>query len=51
MYFSFEKAKCGLEKDDICIPDEVILADGTDATELIHDVGKFLNDNSFFQYE
>lgn len=50
-YFSSEKAKCGLRKDDICIPGEVILADGTNATELVHDAEKFLNDNSFFQYE
>lgn len=50
-YFSSEKAKCGLRKDDICIPGKVILADGTDATELVHDAEKFLNDNSFFQYD
>lgn len=50
-YFSSEKAKYGLRKDDICIPEEVILADGTNATELVHDAEKFLNENSFFQYE
>ncbi len=49
-YFSSEKAKCGMGKDDICIPGKVILADGTDATELVHDAERFLNDNSFFQY-
>ena len=49
-YFSSEKAKCGLRQDDLCIPGEVILADGTDATELVHEAEKFLNDNSFFQY-
>ena len=50
-YFSSEKAKFGLRKDDICIPEKVVLADGTDATELVHEAEKFLNDNSFFQYE
>ena len=50
-YFSSEKAKFGLGKDDICITGKVILDDGTDATELVHEAEKFLNDNSFFQYE
>ena len=50
-YFASEKARYGLRKDDICIPGEVILSDGTDATALVHEAEKFLNDNSFFQYE
>ena len=48
-YFSTEKAKHGLRKEDLCIPDAVILADGTDATELVHQAERFLNENSFFQ--
>ena len=50
-YFSSEKAKFGLGKDDICIPGKAVLADGTDVTELVHEAEKFLNDSSFFQYE
>ena len=50
-YFSGEKAKCGLHKDDLCIPGNVILADGTDKTELIHKAETFLNEHAFFQYE
>lgn len=50
-YFSTEKAKHGLRKEDLCIPDAVILADGTDATELVHQAERFLNENSFFQYD
>lgn len=49
-YFSTEKAKHGLHKEDQCIPDAVILPDGTDATELVHQAEQFLNENSFFQY-
>ncbi len=50
-YFSAEKAKHGLRKDDRCIPDEVILENGANMTELIHKAEEFLNENSFFQYE
>lgn len=50
-YFSSEKAKYGLRKEDLCIPGEVILEDRTDATELVHKAEKFLNDHAFFQYE
>ena len=49
-YFSSEKAKFGLKKEDLCIPDSVILKDGTDATALIHEAETFLNGNAFFQY-
>ena len=49
-YFSSEKAKFGLKKEDLCIPDSVILKDGTDATALIHEAETFLNENAFFQY-
>ena len=50
-YFAAEKAKCGLHKEDLCIPGKAVLTDGTDITELVHEAEKFLNDNSFFQYE
>lgn len=50
-YFSAEKAKHGLHKEDSCIPDVVILPDGTNATELVHQAEQFLNENSFFQYD
>ena len=50
-YFSAGKAKYGLHKEDLCIPGQVVLEDGTDATELIHKAEAFLNENSFFQYE
>ena len=40
-YFSSEKAKYGPGKDDVCIPGEVILADGTNAMELIHEAENF----------
>ena len=50
-YFASEKARLGLYKDDMCIPDEVILEDGRDMTELVHQAETFLNENSFFQYE
>ncbi len=50
-YFSCEKAKYGLHKEDICVPGKVVLEDGTDATELVHQAETFLNENSFFQYE
>jgi len=50
-YFSAEKAKHGLRKEDLCIPGQVVLEDGTDATEQIHKAEAFLNENSFFQYE
>ena len=49
-YFSAEKAKYGLRKDDLCIPGKVILSDGTDRTELIHQAEAFLNEHTFFQY-
>lgn len=50
-YFSAEKAKHGLHKDDLCIPGEVILENGANMTELIHKAEEFLNEHSFFQYE
>lgn len=50
-YFAAEKAKHGLRKEDLCIPGEVILPDGTNKTELIHQAETFLNEHSFFQYE
>ena len=50
-YFSSEKAKHGLHKEDLCIPGDVILEDSTDATELIHKAEAFLNESAFFQYE
>lgn len=50
-YFAAEKAKCGLHKEDLCIPGKAVLTDGTDITKLVHEAEKFLNDNSFFQYE
>ena len=50
-YFSLEKAKHGLHEEDLCIPGDVILEDGTDATELVHKAEAFLNENAFFQYE
>ncbi len=50
-YFAAEKAKRGLHKEDLCIPGKAVLSDGTDVTELVHEAEKFLNDNSFFQYE
>ena len=50
-YFSGKKAKFGLHKKDLCIPGQVILADGTDKTELVHKAEAFLNEHSFFQYE
>lgn len=50
-YFAAEKAKCGLHKDDRCIPGEAVLPDGTDVTSLVHEAEDFLNTNSFFQYD
>ncbi len=50
-YFPAEKANQGRHKEDFCYPDSVILADGTDATELVHQAEQFLNENSFFQYD
>lgn len=50
-YFSAEKAKHGLHKDDLCIPGEVILENGVNITEFIHKAEEFLNEHSFFQYE
>ena len=50
-YFSSEKAKHGLHKEDLCIPGDVILEDGTDATELVHKAEEFLGESAFFQYE
>lgn len=50
-YFSSEKAKHGLHKEDLCIPGDVTLEDGTDATELVHKAEAFLNESAFFQYE
>lgn len=50
-YFSSEKAKHGLHKEDLCIPGDVILEDGTDATELVHKAEAFLGESAFFQYE
>lgn len=50
-YFTAEKAKHGLHKEDRCISEEVVLADGTNKTELIHQAETFLNEHSFFQYE
>lgn len=50
-YFSAEKAKHGLHKDDRCIPGEVILENGVNVTELIHKAEDFLNEHSFFQYD
>lgn len=47
-YFSAEKAKHGLHKDDLCIPGEVILENGANVTELIHKAEEFLNEHSFF---
>ncbi len=49
-YFSAEKAKHGLHKDELCIPGEVILKDGRNVTELVHEAEGFLNEHSFFQY-
>lgn len=50
-YFSSEKAKHGLHKEDLCIPGDVILVDGTDATELVHKAEEFLSESAFFQYK
>lgn len=50
-YFSAEKAKHGLHKDDRCIPGEVILKNGANITELVRKAEDFLNEHSFFQYE
>ena len=50
-YFSCQKAKKGLHKEDCCIPGPAVLADGTDVTELTHRTEAFLNQSSFFQYE
>lgn len=50
-YFSSEKAKFGLKQGDSCMPEQVILGDGTDVTELVHEAEVFLNENAFFQYE
>ena len=50
-YYGSEKARHRLHKDDLCIPGEVILEDGTDATELVHQAEAFLNENCFFQPE
>ena len=50
-YFSCQKAKHGLHKEDRCIPGPAVLADGTDVTELVHKAEDFLNKSTFFQYE
>ncbi|MBT9775895.1 Fe-S oxidoreductase [Clostridium sp. MCC353] len=47
-YFTSEKARHGLFKEDLCIPGKVILEDGRDMTELVHRAEAFLNENSFF---
>lgn len=48
-YFTSEKARHGLFKEDLCIPGKVILEDGRDMTELVHRAEAFLNENSFFK--
>lgn len=50
-YFSSEKAKKSLKKEDSCIDGSVVLADGTDVTEMLQKAEKFLNESAFFQYE
>ena len=50
-YFSCQKAKRGLRREDRCIPGPAVLADGTDVTELVHRAEDFLSENSFFQYD
>ena len=50
-YFSCQKAKYGLHKEDRCIPGPAVLADGTNVTELVHKAEDFLNKSTFFQYE
>ena len=50
-YFSTEKAKQGIKMDEPCLPKKVLLADGTDVTELVKGVEKFLTDTMFFKYE
>lgn len=47
-YLTSEKARHGLYKEDLCIPGKVILEDGRDMTELVHQAETFLNENSFF---
>ena len=50
-YFSCQKAKLGLRREDRCISGPAVLADGTDVTELVHRAEDFLSENSFFQYD
>lgn len=50
-YFSCQKAKCGLGRDDRCIPGSVLLPDGRDASALIREAEDFLNEHTFFQYD
>ena len=50
-YFSCQKAKCGLGRDDRCIPGSVFLPDGRDASALIREAEDFLNGHTFFQYD
>ena len=50
-YFSCQKAKRGLRREERCISGPAVLADGTDVTELVHRAEDFLSENSFFQYD
>lgn len=50
-YFSTEKAKRKIRMDEPCMPDEIILRDGRDVTELVKGAEKFLTDTAFFKYE
>ena len=50
-YFSTEKAKRKIRMDELCMPEQVILNDGRDVTELVKGAEKFLMDTAFFKYE
>ena len=50
-YFSCQKAKRGLRREDRCIPGPAVLADGTGCHGTGPQGGDFLSENSFFQYD
>lgn len=50
-YFSTEKAKRNIKMDEPCLPEKVVLADGTDISAIAHEAEKFMTDSMFFKYE
>ena len=50
-YFSTEKAKHKIRMDEPCMPENIVLRDGRDVTELVKGAEKFLTETMFFKYE